>query len=98
MERKGGLKVGEGGLIADSPYVSLQILPLVIFLYTNHLPYSESKSVPKLAGSGTHLFTLCPLSVSRLFYNCVRKQVEHSILLIGSCAIGFSLPWIHREW
>lgn len=45
MERKGGLRVGEDGLIGGNLHVSLRTLPPLIFLNTHDLSRSATKAI-----------------------------------------------------
>lgn len=75
MERKGGLRVGESGLIGGSPYVSLRILPSLMLPTTNRLSHSAAKSIIinclYMINPVLHLCASSNQSTSDSFYDCV---------------------------
>lgn len=58
MERKEGLRVGEGGLTGGNPQVSLRIVPSLIFFNTNSLLQSAANAIMTITDSCTYLFAL----------------------------------------
>lgn len=71
MERRGDLRVGEGGLIGGSPLVSLPILPSLVFSENNRLSHSVAREVKTITNSCTYLFAL---------FNSLHFDIELSLI------------------
>ncbi len=58
MERKGGLRVGEGGLIGGSPLVSVRILASLMFPDTNSPSHLAANAIMTITDTCTYPFAI----------------------------------------